>query len=254
MREGGKILGKILAQLKEMIKPKVSSMSLEHEARRLIQKASAQPAFLNYDAGFMAKFPAALCISINDEIVHGIPKEDKVFNEGDVIGIDCGIWYKGMCVDSAITVPCKMVSAIAKKLINTTQEALEQGINACRVGNYLADISRSIQDHVEKNGFFIIKTLVGHGVGTHVHEDPQVPNFFPFDIKSPHQVGPRLDHGMTLAIEPMVSLSTHYTKEGKDGFASVTEDGSLAAHFEHTVAITKTGTIVLTQVYDNLGH
>ncbi|MBI4359515.1 MAG: type I methionyl aminopeptidase [Candidatus Jacksonbacteria bacterium] len=247
MKEGGRILAQILSSIASAAQPSVSAYALEHIARTEIKKAGAEPAFLNYDTKYMGKFPSALCVSVNDEVVHGIPSPDKIFHEGDIIGVDCGIWYKGLCVDSAITVPCGNISNKASRLIRVAKEALSIGISRCRAGHYIGDIGEGIQRYVESNGFCVIKSLVGHGVGREVHEDPQIPNFFPFDARRPKNRGIQIKEGMTLAIEPMISEHCEKTKQGTDGYAAVTSDGSLAAHFEHTVAVTKQGTIILTQ-------
>ena len=247
MREGGRKLAQILSCIASLVKPLVSAEELEQIANTEITKAGAIPAFLNYDTGYMGKFPAALCISVNDEVVHGIPARDKIFREGDIIGIDCGIWYQNLCVDSAITVPCEKISDEARRLISVAKKALSIGISRCRAGNHIGDIGEGIQRYVEANGFCVIKTLVGHGVGRAVHEDPQIPNFFPFDKRRPKNRGAKIKEGMTLAIEPMISASSEKTKKGRDGYAAVTSDGSLSAHFEHTVAVTGKGTLILTQ-------
>ena len=246
LRSGGKILAKILQTIAASIKPTVSASVLELITRDEIKKAGTQPAFLNYDTGYMGKYPAALCVSVNDEIVHGIPSPEKIFKEGDLVGIDCGIWYKDLCVDAAITVPCGEISKEAQRLLSVTKEALKIGIGRCRVGNYIGDIGYAIQRYVESNGFCVIKSLVGHGVGYKIHEDPQIPNFFPFDPKKPKNKGAQIKEGMTLAIEPMISISSEQTKKGKDRYAAVTKDGSLAAHFEHSIAVTKRGPRILT--------
>lgn len=247
MRGAGQILAHILSKTAELIKPNTRADTLETFVQKEIQKAGAQPAFLNYDTGYMGSYPAALCVSVNDEIVHGIPSRDKFFKQGDIVGIDCGIWYKNLCVDAALTVPCGIISKETERFLNAAKEALKIGIGRCRAGNCIGDIGYAIQRYVESQGFRVIKSLVGHGVGYKVHEDPQVPNFFPFDDKNPKNKGARIKEGMTLAIEPMISISSEQTKRGKDGYAAVTADGSLAAHFEHTVAATKRGPLILTQ-------
>jgi methionyl aminopeptidase len=246
LRIGGKILAELLQTIAASVKPDISASILELITREEIKKAGAQPAFLNYDTGYMGKFPAALCVSVNDEIVHGIPAPKKIFKEGDLVGIDCGIWYKNLCVDAAITVPCGAITKDAQRLLTVTREALTIGIGKCRLGNCIGDIGYAIQRYVESHGFCVIKSLVGHGVGYKVHEDPQIPNFFPIDPKNPKNKGAQIKEGMTLAIEPMISISSEQTKKGKDGYAAVTKDGSLSAHFEHTVAITKRAPLILT--------
>lgn len=247
MQKGGAILAAILKKTAEMVKPGVSAADLEQFAGQEIKNAGAKPAFLNYKTKNSSLYPNILCVSVNSEVVHALPLVDKIFQKGDVVGLDCGIWYNGLCIDAALTVGCGQISDQSQKLINTARHALQIGINKCRIDNYLGDIGQAIQKFVESQGFKVIKTLVGHGVGHQVHEDPQVPNFFPFDAKNPSNRGSKLKAGMTLAIEPMVSISAEKTKKGKDGFASITVDGSISAHFEHTVAITKNGPLILTK-------
>lgn len=247
MQKGGAILAAVLKKTAELIKPGISADVLEQFAAEEIKLAGAKPAFLNYKTKNSDAYPNILCISVNNEVVHALPSPDKIFQEGDVVGLDCGIWYKNLCVDAALTVACGKIDEQTRKLINTACEALRIGISKCRIDNYLGDIGFAIQKFVESQGFKVIKTLVGHGVGYQVHEDPQVPNFFPFDEKNPKNRGPKLKQGMTLAIEPMISVSSEKTKKGKDGFASITVDGSLSAHFEHTVGVTKKGPLILTK-------
>jgi methionyl aminopeptidase len=248
MRQGGKILAAILKETAKLVKPGVSADKLESFAQQKINKAGVASAFLNYDTKHSGVYPNVLCVSVNNEVVHGVPCPDKIFKQGDLVGIDCGIWHKNLCVDAAITVPCGKIDAYAQKLLNATREALRIGISKCRIGNYLGDIGQAIQRYVDTQGFCVIKTLVGHGVGYDVHEDPQIPNFFPFDQKNPRNRGVKLKAGMVLALEPMISISAEETKSGHDGFASVTSDGCLSAHFEHTVAVTKREPLVLTQL------
>ncbi|MFH1713140.1 MAG: type I methionyl aminopeptidase [Candidatus Jacksonbacteria bacterium] len=246
MKQGGAILAAILKKTAELVRPGASAADLEQFATEKIADAGAKPAFLNYKTKNANPYPNILSVSVNSEVVHALPLIDKIFQQGDVVGLDCGIWYNGLSVDAALTVACGEVDAQSRKLINTTREALQIGVSKCRIDNYLGDMGFAVQKFVESQGFKVIKTLVGHGVGYQVHEDPQVPNFFPFDEKNPKNRGPKLKQGMTLAIEPMVSISAEKTKKGKDGFASITIDGSLSAHFEHTVAVTKNGPLILT--------
>lgn len=246
MQEGGKILAAILNRVSDMITPGVSADDLEKLVLNEIKKNKVKSAFLNYDTGYLGKYPAALCVSINDEVVHGLPSDNKIFHDGDLVGIDCGIWYKNLVIDSALTVPCGKIGETARKLLNITKEALQIGISQCIIGNHVGDIGRAIQKYTEANNFKIIKNLVGHGVGYKVHEDPQIPNFLPADHQPNIVRGAELKAGMTLAIEPMITVSSEQTKRGSDGYAAVTDDGSLAAHFEHTVAVTKQGPLILT--------
>jgi methionyl aminopeptidase len=251
MRQGGKILADLLKKLADLVKPGVSAFVLEEFAREEIARLNTsscilKPAFLNYK-NKLGKYPNILCISVNDEVVHALPLKNKIFKEGDIVGIDCGLWYNNLCVDSALTTTCGQVSQQGQRLIDVTKSALKIGIANCLPDNYIADISAAISRYVESQGFSVIQTLVGHGVGYKVHEDPQIPNFFPFDPKHPQNQGAKIKEGMTLAIEPMISLTSKQTKLGSDGFAAVTDDGSLAAHFEHTVAVTKYGALILTE-------
>jgi len=248
MRKGGKILAAILKKTAKFVRPEICADKLETFAQQEINRAGVASAFLNYSTKHSDIYPNVLCVSVNNEVVHALPSPDKIFKQGDLVGIDCGIWYKDLCVDAAITVPCGEIDLQAQKLLNVTREALRIGISKCRIGNYVGDISQAIQRYVQAQGFCVIKSLVGHGVGYDVHEDPRIPNFFPFDQKNPQNRGAKLKQGMTLALEPMVSISAEKTKKGPDGFASVTSDGCLSAHFEHSVAITKKRPLALTQL------
>lgn len=246
MKTGGSILAAVLNLVAAAVAPGAAADELERLTLMELKKRGVKPAFLNYDTGYMGKYPAALCVSVNEEVVHGLPTKDKIFHSGDLIGLDLGIWYQDLCLDAALTVCCGEVSSDARKLANVASEALRIGITKCRIDNTVADISVAIQKYVEAQGFKIIKTLVGHGVGHKVHEDPQIPNFWPFDERHPEKRGALLKEGMTLALEPMISVSSEKTRRGRDRYAAVTADGSLAAHFEHTVAVTKRGPIILT--------
>lgn len=246
MKAGGAILAAVLKSTAQLIKPGVRADELEQHALTEMKRFDVKAAFLNYDTGYMGKYPAALCVSVNDEVVHGIPSSDKIFQDGDLVGVDCGIWHHNLCVDAALTIACGEIDETAAKLLNVTQSALRIAISKCRAGNYIGDISAAIQKFVEAQGFCVIKTLVGHGVGYKVHEDPQIPNFWPFDDRRPNNTGAKLKPGMTLALEPMISISSERTKRGADGYAAVTADGSLSAHFEHTIAVTERAPIILT--------
>lgn len=243
MREGGKILAEILEQLAVAVQPGISTFDLEKLARKLVSFYKVEPSFLGYQ-----NFPAALCVSINDEVVHGVPSVTRILKEGDIISLDMGILYEGFNVDSALTVP--VLGGLTRdqwakdnpklnKLIETTKTALNAGIKQAKVGNRLGKISNTIQGVIEKEGFSVIREMVGHGVGRKLHEEPQIPNYgHPDD-------GPVLEEGMVLAIEPMVSAGDWHLVQ--DGLTYKTKDGSYAAHFEHTVAITKNGAQVLTE-------
>ena len=240
MKEGGEILSEILKKLSEEVKPGIMTWSLEEKARQMIKEAGAEPAFLGFRG-----YPASLCISINEEIVHCLPSERKII-AGDIVGLDLGIKYRGFNVDSAVTVLAEPEKdsqelGLKKRLLKITAECLSEGIEMAKVGSTIGDISSAIQNHAEKNGFSVIRDLVGHGIGRELHEEPEVPNF------GNAGKGPRLEEGMTIAIEPMLTSGRPEVKENKKTLAWETVDGSLAAHFEHTVAITKNGPLVLTK-------
>lgn len=253
MHEGGKTLAEILNKLSETVRSGIATQDLDKLARELIlfyvQKTGAEikTAFLGYGG-----YPAAVCTSINDEVVHCVPSERKL-KEGEIISLDMGLTYKGFYLDAALTVPVltepssepsyefwAKLNPKLHRLLESTKEALNAGIKQAKVGNRLGKISHAIQSVVERNGFGVIRELVGHGIGRQLHEEPQVPNFGQEDE------GVRLEEGMVIAIEPMVSLGDWRLVKGSDGFSYKTKDGSYAAHFEHTVAITKSGPLVLT--------
>ncbi|MCX7846166.1 MAG: type I methionyl aminopeptidase [Dictyoglomaceae bacterium] len=236
MRIGGKILAQIFKELEGYIQEGISTYELSRKVEKLIYEYGAKPAFKGYRG-----YPEVICVSINEEIVHGIPKKNKKLKNGDIVSIDIGLEYKGFYVDSAKTYPVGEVSPLVLRLIEVTESALWKGIEKARVGNYLSDISWAIQEYVERNGFNIIKDFTGHGIGKNLHEPPSIPNFGP-----PGQ-GPILEEGLALAIEPMVSMGDYRVKILDDGWTAVTLDGSLSAHFEHTIIITKNGPKVLTQ-------
>ncbi|KKT81353.1 MAG: type I methionyl aminopeptidase [Candidatus Yanofskybacteria bacterium RIFCSPHIGHO2_02_FULL_44_12b] len=244
MREGGRILKSILEELKKKTVPGVTTGSLNKLANELILKYGAKPSFLGY-----GDFPAVLCVSVNDEIVHGVPSERKL-KEGDLCKLDFGVLYKGFHTDSAVTVLVTKGGKLSrvfnrkysleKKLISVTKKSLEIGIAKAVVGNRLGDIGAAIQKFVEKAGFGVVRDLVGHGIGKELHESPQVPNY------GKEGAGEKLVPGMVIAIEPMVVTGSWKIKDGDDGFVFTTKDGGLAAHFEHTVAITEKEPAVLT--------
>lgn len=240
MREGGRILAEILKKLEEAVKPGITTNDLEELACELVLSYGVKGSFLGYEG-----YPAVLCTSLNDEVVHAIPSE-RVLKDGDLLKIDMGVLHKGFHTDSAVTVlvihkPTSQVGyPQAQKLINVTKEALEIGISKAKAGNTLGDIGAAIQKHVEDKGFNIVRDLVGHGIGRALHEPPQVLNY------GQAGQGEKLVPGMVIAIEPMVVTGKWGIKDGKDGYAFVTKDGGLAAHFEHTVAITEKGPEILT--------
>jgi len=236
MKEGGKILGEILKKLEEAVKPGIATNELEELACELVLSYKVKGSFLGYDG-----YPAVLCTSLNDEVVHAIPSE-RVLKEGDLLKIDMGVLHEGFHTDSAITVIVGNMNDLVKKnLIQTTKEALEIGISKAKVGSTLGDIGSAVQKHVEDKGFNVVRDLVGHGIGRELHEPPQVLNY------GKAGQGEKLVAGMVIAIEPMVVTGKWNIKNGKDGYAFVTKDGGLAAHFEHTVAITEKGSLILTK-------
>jgi len=236
MREAGRILAITRAELEKAIVPGVRTRDLDRLAEDLIRKQGAIPAFLGYN-----DFPATLCTSVNNEVVHGIPGPRRL-EEGDIISIDFGVIYKGYFSDAAATFPVGTVSSEALRLIQVTREALEQGIEAAQPGRRLSDISHAVQTWVEKHRFSVVRDYVGHGIGRNLHEDPQIPNFGP-----PGQ-GPLLRPGMTLAIEPMVNQGGYQVHTLDDHWTVVTDDGSLSAHFEETIAILENGPEILTRL------
>jgi methionyl aminopeptidase len=233
MDEANRIVHHVLDGLGAMIAPGVTTRELDRFAEREIRQAGGVPAFLHYKG-----YPATLCTSINDVIVHGIPN-DRVLAEGDIVGIDCGVLYKGYYGDAARTFAVGKVSEQATRLLRVTQEALELAVRQVQPRNRLQDIGSAVQRHVEANGFSVVREFVGHGVGTALHEDPQVPNF-----GDPGK-GMRLRPGMVLAIEPMVNAGGHDVRMDADGWTARTADGSLSAHFEYSVAVTDRGPRVL---------
>ena len=235
MRQAGRIVGGLLAVLAGQVRPGVKTKALDEAARTYLHEHGAQPAFLGYRG-----FPASICVSVNEEVVHGIPG-DRAIREGDVVSLDAGAVIRGYYADAAVTVTVGPVSPAVRRLVETTRQALETGIRQATVGNRLSDISYAVQQVVERAGFGIVRDFVGHGIGRAMHEEPPIPNF-----GAPH-MGPRLKAGMVLAIEPMVTERGPEVEILEDGWTAVTKDRSLAAHFEHTVAITDAGTEILTQ-------
>lgn len=231
-----RIVAEILDHLRSFVRAGLSTADIEEYADAAIRQRNAVPAFKGYRG-----YPASTCISLNDQVVHGMPSRQVTVRSGDIVSIDLGVVLDGFYGDGAITVPVGEVDAEALRLIRTTEEALAAGIKAAVVGNRVSDISAAVQQHVEAGGFSVVRAFVGHGIGRSLHEDPQVPNF-----GRPGQ-GPRLKEGMTLAIEPMVNAGTADIKILDDGWTAVTADGRLSAHFEHTVAVTKQGPKVLTK-------
>ncbi|MGH7851481.1 MAG: type I methionyl aminopeptidase [Thermodesulfobacteriota bacterium] len=240
MRSAAQVVVEALEKLKENVVPGVSTWDLDRMAEELAIKKGAKPAFKGY-----SNYPASVCFAVNDEVVHGIPSKKKILKEGDIVGLDFGVSLEGYYGDSAITVPVGDVSSLAQKLMAVTKESLNRGIAEAYPGNRLFDISGAIQTYVEEEGFSIVRSFVGHGIGRKLHEDPQVPNFVPEN--GSHGKGIKLKPGMVIAIEPMVNVGRPDIKILNDGWTAVTVDGTLSAHFEHTVAVTDEGPVVLTQ-------
>lgn len=236
MRRAGHVVRQVLEAVREAVAPGRSTMDLERIAERKIRDLGAKPAFKGY-----YDYPAVLCTSINNEIVHGIPSEGRVLKAGDIVSIDTGVVLDGYYGDSAITVPVGELTPELRKLLEVTRESLEHGIEAARVGNTVGDVGAAVQEVVEKNGFSVVREFVGHGIGTKLHEDPQVPNF------GKRGYGPKLRDGMVLAIEPMVNMGRPETRLLDDKWTAVTEDGSYSAHFEHCIAVTRNGPVILTE-------
>jgi len=237
MRRSGRIVHQVLEAAKELVAPGVSTMDLERVAERKIRDLGAKSAFKGY-----YDYPCVLCTSVNDEIVHGIPSEQRVLKAGDIVSLDCGVVLDGYYGDAAITIPVgDQISPELQKLLDVTRESLARGIAAARAGNTVGDVGAAVQRHVEANGFSVVREFVGHGIGTRLHEEPQVPNY-----GNPGQ-GPKLRSGMVLAIEPMVNIGKPGTRLLNDKWTAVTEDGSYSAHFEHCIAVTKNGPLILTE-------
>ena len=236
MRQAGKIVGSVLKILSNQVKPGMTTMELDIIAAREVAKLGAKPSFKGYRG-----FPATLCVSVNDEIVHGIPGK-RALREGDIVSLDFGAIFDGFQGDAAVTVGVGKIAPEAKRLMEITKGSLEAGIAAARPGATLGDISATIQDYAESRGYSVVREYTGHGIGREMHEDPQIPNF------GLPGTGPVLKKGMTLALEPMVNTGDWRTRVGDDHWTVLTADGSLSAHFEHTIAITDNKPEVLTMV------
>jgi methionyl aminopeptidase len=235
MRRGGHLLAEVVERLRAGVKPGMSTLEIDEDVEKFIRSRGAKPAFKGYRG-----FPATVCISINEEVVHGIPSAHRCVKEGDIVGLDLGCIVEGYYADCAFTLPIGEVPARVQELLDVTRQSLEAGIAECRPGRRLSDVSHAIQVHVEAHGFSVVRAFVGHGIGRALHEEPQVPNF-----GDPGR-GPQLKAGMVLAIEPMVTMGSWEVRILDDGWTAVTKDGSLAAHFEHTIAVTESGPEVLT--------
>jgi methionyl aminopeptidase len=236
IREACLIVADVLEAVRGMVKPGCTTQALDDFSERLIRAAGAKPAFKGYRG-----YPKTLCTSVNNEVIHGIPSKDVVLKQGDIISVDVGAIVDGFYGDAAITVPVGTISPEAERLMRVTEESLLRGIAQATAGNRLYDISHAVQRHAEANGYSVVREFVGHGIGRNLHEDPQIPNF------GVAGQGPRLKPGMVLAIEPMVNVGGSTTVIQKDNWTAVTADGSLSAHFEHTIAVMPDGPWILTK-------
>ena len=227
MRHAGKLLGKTLEQMEKHVKPGISTWELNKIGDEIIKGYGCIPSFLNYNG-----YPASICISVNDEVVHGIPKKDFILQEGDIVSLDAGLIYQGYHADAARTVPVGEISDSAEKLIKVTKQSFFEGIKYAKQGNHLFEISKAVGAYAESFGYGVVRDLVGHGIGSRLHEDPQIPNF------RQRRRGPRLLAGMTLAVEPMINEGTWRVCWLDDDWTVCTEDGLLSAHYENTILIT----------------
>ena len=235
MKEAGRITGEALLVAREHVREGISTYELDRLIREHIEKSGAKPSFLGYGG-----FPASACISINDEVIHGIPSKKRILREGDIVKVDVGAFYRGYHGDAARTIPVGKVSAEALRLIEVTRQSFFDGVNALKIGGRIGDVGSAIQTTVESNSFSVVKKYIGHGVGRELHESPDVPNF------GTAGRGVRLCEGMTLAIEPMVNVGGPEVYELADGWTVKTRDGSMSAHYENTVALTGEGPMILT--------
>lgn len=242
LKEGGKILIEVLKELEKFTKPDISTDFLNQKAREMILTRGALPSFEGYRPSFSDRpYPAAVCTSLNNVVVHGLPSEKVILKEGDILKLDLGVKYKNLFTDAAITIGIGKMTDEKDKLINVTKRALELAINEVKPESHIGDIGYVIEDYIEKEGLSVVKVLVGHGVGLAVHEEPNIPNY------GKKGEGPVLKSGMVLAIEPMVTMGSAEVRLSKDGFGYETIDGSLSAHFEHTIAVTDNGYLILTK-------
>lgn len=246
MREAGQLNARVLQAVKEAIRPGVSTLELDQIAADVLAQHGATAAFLGYPPDSPHPFPATITACINQELVHGIPSADRILQEGDLVSIDCGTVYKGFVGDSAFTVGVGKISAAAQRLLDVTEKSLELAIEVCRVGYETRDVARAVQKYVEAQGYSVAQQYTGHGVGREMHEEPQVPNWWPHRAHRRGMQSYPLKPGMTLAIEPMVIVGPPDLKELDDHWTVVTKDGSLCAHTEHSVAITDGEPLILT--------
>lgn len=236
MRAAGRLVGQVLAHLRTLVQPGVTTMDIDHAAEKMIRDAGALPTFKGYNG-----FPYSICASVNEQIVHGFPSNYRL-KDGDIFSIDVGVTLEGFVGDTATTVPVGKVSEDRLELIRITEECLARAIEQCRPGKHLGDIGWAVQQHAEAHGYSIVRDYVGHGIGRRMHEDPQIPNY------GRPGLGPKIKSGYVFAVEPMVNLGSHHTKVLSDGWTVVTVDGQPSAHAEHTIAITEEGPEVLTLV------
>ena len=236
MRAAGRLVGQVLAYLRTLAKPGITTIELDREAEKMIRDGGALPTFKGYNG-----FPYSICASVNEQIVHGFPSQ-YALKDGDIFSIDCGVTLEGFVGDTATTVPVGNVNEDKLKLIQVTEECLQRAIQQCRAGNHLGDIGWAVQQHAEAHGYSVVRDYVGHGIGRRMHEDPQIPNY------GRPGLGPKIKNGYVFAVEPMVNQGSHLTKVLADGWTVVTVDGKPSAHVEHTIAITEDGPEVLTLV------
>ena len=237
MREAGRILALVHEELGKIVKPGISTYEIDKEGEKLIRSFGCIPSFLNYNG-----YPASICVSVNEEVVHGIPSRKRILKDGDIVSLDAGVIYKGYHSDAARTHAVGKISDKAAKLIEVTKQCFFEGIKYAKAGNHLHDISKAIGSYAEKFKYGVVRDLCGHGIGTHLHEDPDIPNF------AQKSRGIKLEAGMTLAIEPMINSGTHKVYWMDDDWTVVTYDGSLSAHYENTVLITETGCEILSLI------
>ncbi len=243
MRRGGHLLSRALKAAVDAVAPGIMLKELDTIAERVIRDGGGEPSFKGYQSKPSdAPFPSALCVSVNEEIVHGSGNRDHKLQEGDIVGLDIGCWFEGLCTDMAVTVPVGAISEEARKLIEVTKASLMEGVAAAKIGGTIKDISTAVENFVKPHGYGIVRALVGHGVGHKVHEEPHVPNFV--SDRYPRVL---IEDGMCLALEPMLGMGgDHRVETAKDGWSIILADGSLGAHFEVTIAVTKKGTEILT--------
>ena len=239
MREAGRILSIVHQEMEKIIRPGISTMDINRKGEEVIRSYDCIPSFLNYQG-----YPASICVSVNDEVVHGIPSKKRILKEGDIVSLDAGVIYKGYHSDAARTHGVGQISEENQRLIDVTRQSFFEGIKFAKAGNHLFEISKAVQDYAEANGYGVVRDLVGHGVGENLHEDPQIPNYKPIGR------GMKLRPGMTLAIEPMVNAGRYDVEWTDDDWTVITEDGSLSAHYENTILITDGEPEILTLTED----